>query len=289
MKKFAILAVIAVAATLSSCFNKAPKADLKEELDTLSYAAGLAQTQGLKRYLVEQVGMDTTYIDEFVKGLLEGAQADDSPKTKAYYAGVQIGQQISGQIIKNLNYQLFGEDSVSTVSLDNFMAGFIAGTTEKGGLMTVEEADSTFMTKLQSFRARQIEKEYAEWKQQNIDFMVATAKKDGILSLGDGIFYTVETEGKGAVPADSNLVKVHYEGKLIDGTAFDSSYKRNEPLTIRPTQVIPGWGKALTSMPVGSKWTVYIPQEQGYGSRDMGTIKPFSALVFTIELLSIEK
>ena len=84
MKKFAILAVIAVAATLSSCFNKAPKADLKEELDTLSYAAGLAQTQGLKRYLVEQVGMDTTYIDEFIKGLLEGAQADDSPKTKAY-------------------------------------------------------------------------------------------------------------------------------------------------------------------------------------------------------------
>ena len=206
MKKFAILAVIAVAATLSSCFNKAPKADLKEELDTLSYAAGLAQTQGLKRYLVEQVGMDTTYIDEFIKGLLEGAQADDSPKTKAYYAGVQIGQQISGQIIKNLNYQLFGEDSVSTVSLDNFMAGFIAGTTEKGALMTVEEADSTFMTKLQSFRARQIEKEYAEWKQQNIDFMAATAKKDGILSLGDGIFYTVETEGKGAVPADSNLV-----------------------------------------------------------------------------------
>ena len=179
MKKFAILAVIAVAATLSSCFNKAPKADLKEELDTLSYAAGLAQTQGLKRYLVEQVGMDTTYIDEFIKGLLEGAQADDSPKTKAYYAGVQIGQQISGQIIKNLNYQLFGEDSISTVSLDNFMAGFIAGTTEKGALMTVEEADSTFMTKLQSFRARQIEKEYAEWKQQNIDFMAATAKKDG--------------------------------------------------------------------------------------------------------------
>lgn len=128
-----------------------------------------------------------------------------------------------------------------------------------------------------------------EWKQQNIDFMAATAKKDGILSLGDGIYYTVEIEGKGAVPTASSLVKFNYECSLIDGTSIDSSYKLNKPLTTSPTQVIAGLSKALTSMPVGSKWKVYIPQEQGYGSHEMGSIKPFSALIFTIELLSIEK
>ena len=127
-----------------------------------------------------------------------------------------------------------------------------------------------------------------EWKIKNDDFMKSVSQRKGVLSLGDGIYYTVEREGKGKVPTENDVVKVHYEGQLIDGTSFDSSYKRNEPLSIRPTQVINGWNKALVTMPVGSKWTVYIPSEQAYGSRDMGTIRPFSALIFTIELLSVE-
>ena len=84
-------------------------------------------------------------------------------------------------------------------------------------------------------------------------------------------------------------MKVNYKCTLIDGTEFDSSYKRNEPTTFRANQVIKGWTEALTMMPVGSKWELYIPQDLAYGSRDQGQIKPFSTLVFEVELLSIEK
>lgn len=290
MKKFSFLAALAVAAIMSSCGNGTPKANLQEELDTLSYAAGMTQSQGLKNYLAVQMGVDTTYMDEFIKGLNEAAKASDSPKSKAYYAGVQIGQQISNQIIRSINYQLFGpEDSVNTVSIDNFLAGFVAGVTEKGGLMTLQEADSTALVMFQSYRQKQIEKEFGEWKTQNEEYMANIAKKDGILALGEGIYYTIETEGKGEVPASDSKVKVNYEGKLIDGTEFDSSYKRGEPTTFPVGAVIPGWTKALMAMPVGSKWTLYIPQEQAYGSANTGKIKPYSALIFTVELLSIEK
>jgi FKBP-type peptidyl-prolyl cis-trans isomerase FklB len=102
--------------------------------------------------------------------------------------------------------------------------------------------------------------------------------------------YKVITEGKGEKPSASSNVKVNYRGTLIDGTEFDSSYSRNEPATFRANQVIAGWTEALQLMPVGSKWMLYIPQELAYGSREAGDlIKPFSALIFEVELLSIEK
>ena len=92
----------------------------------------------------------------------------------------------------------------------------------------------------------------------------------------------------GAIPADTSRVEVHYEGTLINDSVFDSSYKRNSPATFRCNQVIPGWTEALTHMPVGSTWMVYIPQEQAYAEREAGLIKPFSALKFKIELLGIK-
>jgi len=289
MKKLSYLFVAVVAAVIASCGNGTPKADLKTDIDTLSYAIGMAQTQGLKEYL-NRMGVDSTYMDQFIKGLNEGANAGDDKKKTAYFMGIQIGQQISQQMIKGINYEIFGEDSTQTISLKNFMAGFVSGTLEKGGLMTVEEAQGTARTKQQEIKKAQMEKVYGPWRQENEAFMAKIAKKEGISKLENGVYYEVIEEGKGAIPADTSRVKVNYEGKLINDTIFDSSYKRNEPTTFRCNQVIPGWTNALTHMPVGSKWKVYIPQDQAYGDREAGgVIKPFSALVFTIELLSIEK
>ena len=102
--------------------------------------------------------------------------------------------------------------------------------------------------------------------------------------------YEIIKEGNGKKPGATDRVKCHYEGTLIDGTEFDSSYKRNEPATFRANQVIKGWTEALTMMPVGSKWELYIPQELGYGGRETGgQIKPFSTLIFEVELVGIEK
>ena len=289
MKKISILAVAAIAAAMVSCGNGTPKADIKTDIDTLSYAVGMAQTRGLKEYLVQRMGMDTAYIDDFVKGLNESVNAGDDKKKAAYYAGLQIGQQISQQMIKGLNYELFGEDSTQTVSLNNFMAGFVAATTGKGELMTLDSAAVLAETMMVTIKDKQINERYADNKVASEKFMAEIAKKEGIQTLGDGIYYEVITEGKGEIPADTDRVKVDYEGTLINDSVFDSSYKRGEPTTFMCKQLIPGWTKALTHMPVGSTWKVYIPQEQAYGSQDRGMIKPFSALVFKIELHSIEK
>lgn len=289
MKKISILAIAGIAAALVSCGNGTPKADLKTDIDTLSYTVGMAQTRGLKDYLVQRMGMDTTYIDEFVKGLNEAVNAGDDKKKAAYYAGLQIGQQVSQQMIKGLNYEVFGDDSTKTVSLNNFIAGFVAATTGKGELMTVDSAAIVAETMMVAIKDKQMNERYADNKAACEEFMANIAKKEGIQTLGDGIYYEVITEGKGEIPADTSRVKVDYEGTLINDSVFDSSYKRGEPTTFMCKQVIPGWTKALTHMPVGSTWKVYIPQEQAYGSQDRGMIKPFSALVFKIELHSIEK
>lgn len=288
MKKFSILAAVALAAIMGSCGNGTPKANLQNDVDTLSYAIGLAQTQGLKDYLTQRMGVDTTYIDEFIKGLNEGANAGDDKKKAAYYAGIQIGQQVSQQMIKGINYEIYGEDSIHSISLKNFMAGFVAGTTGKGALMTIDEASMTAQTKMQTVKAQVMEEKYGEWKKQCEDYMAEISKKAGIKELGDGVYYEVITEGNGAIPADTSRVEVNYEGKLINDSIFDSSYKRGESTKFRCNQVIPGWTKALTNMPVGSTWMVYIPQEQAYGEREAGSISPFSCLIFKIELLGIE-
>ena len=288
MKKFSFLAAVAVAAIMGSCTNGTPKANLKDDVDTLSYAIGLAQTQGLKDYLTMRMDVDTTNIDEFIKGLNEGANAGDNKKKAAYYAGIQIGQQVSQQMVKGINYEIFGDDSTRTISLKNFMAGFISGTTGKNGLMTIDEASQTAQSLMQSVKARVMAEKYGDWKKQCEDYMAEVAKKEGIKELGDGIYYEVLTEGTGAIPADTSRVSVNYEGKLLNDTIFDSSYQRNEPAKFMVKQVIPGWTKALTNMPVGSTWRVYIPQEQAYGEREAGKILPYSCLIFKIELLGIE-
>ena len=185
---------LAAAAGLASCTAQSPKANLKTDVDSLSYAIGMARTEGLDQYLAQQ-GIDSTQMTDFLKGFNEGASKIDK-KDVAYMAGLQIGQQISNQMMK----------------------------------------------------------------------------------------------GTGEIPADSSKVKVNYKGTLIDGTEFDSSYKRKEPATFRANQVIKGWTEALTMMPVGSKWELYIPQELAYGARETGgPIKPFSTLIFEVELVGIEK
>ena len=288
MKKVSIFMAIAAAASLASCTAQAPKANLKTDIDSLSYSIGMAQTQGLKGYLTGRLDVDTAYMAEFIKGLNEGANKT-SKKDIAYMAGLQIGQQISNQMMKGINQELFAGDSTKTISKDNFLAGFIAGTLEKGGVMTMEAAQEYTRTAMETIKAKAMEEKYADNKAAGEKFLAENKAKEGVKTTESGLQYKVITEGKGEIPADTCQVKVNYKGTLIDGTEFDSSYKRNEPATFRANQVIKGWTEALTMMPVGSKWELYIPQELAYGSRESGQIKPFSTLIFEVELVGIEK
>ncbi len=288
MKKILYVASMAIAAaTLTACGDSTPKASLKSDVDTLSYAIGMAQTQGLKEYLVGSLGIDTTYMADFIKGLNEGANAGDNKKKMAYYAGIQIGQQISTRMVKGINHEIFGDDSTKTISMKNFMAGFVSGTTGKKGLMTVDSAQQVAQTMMQAIKAREMMKTYGPNKEAGEKFLAENAKKEGVKTLESGVQYKVIKEGNGAIPADTSLVKVNYEGRTIDGKVFDSSYKRGEPINLRCNQTIKGWTDAMVHMPAGSVWEVYIPQDLAYGEREQGDIKPFSALIFKIELIEV--
>ena len=290
MKKLTFVAAMAIAAaTISSCGNSTPKASLNSDIDTLSYAVGMAQSQGLKEYLSERLGVDTAYMDEFIKGVNEGANAGDDKKQAARFAGIQIGQQISNQMVKGINHELFGNDSTKTVSLKNLLAGFISGTAGKNGLMTCEQAGVLAQKKMEAIKSESLMAQYGKNKEAGEKFLAENGKKEGVKTLPSGLQYKVIKEGNGAIPADSMKVKVNYEGKTIDGEVFDSSYKRGEALEMMIRQNIPGFAEALTHMPVGSTWEVYIPAELAYGEREMGQIKPYSTLIFKIELLDIVK
>jgi FKBP-type peptidyl-prolyl cis-trans isomerase len=285
MKKVSFLMAIAFAAILASCTGKAPKANLKTDVDSLSYAIGMAQTQGLKDYLI-RMNMDTTYMDEFIKGLKEGVKKT-SKKKDAYFMGIQIGQQIKNQVIKGINHELFGQDSTKTINIDNFLSGFISGTLGKKGDMTVQQAQTYAQMNMERIKSKSLEKQYGANKAAGDKFLSENKSKPGIITLPDGVQYKVVKAGNGPTPKDTSKVTVNYRGTTIDGKEFDSSYKRKQPATFVANQVIKGWTEILTKMPAGSKWIVYIPQNLAYGSRDTGSIKPFSTLIFEIELLSV--
>ena len=288
MKKLMYHALIAgVAGVFASCGNSTPKADLKTDLDSLSYAIGFAQSEGLTGYLLN-MGIDSTYMNEFVKGFNEGANAGDDKQKAAYYAGIQIGQQVANQMVKGINFEVFGEDSTRTISVKNLLAGFASGATRNESIMTFEQAAKLSETKMQKIRAEVMMEKYGDNKKEGEKFLAENAKKEGIKTLPSGVQYKVIKEGTGTKPEDGARVTVHYEGKTIDGAVFDSSYERKDPAKLYLSQVIKGWSEALKEMPKGSVWEVYIPQELAYGEREQAKIKPFSTLIFKIELIDVE-
>lgn len=284
---------LAVAAGLASCTAQSPKANLKTDIDSLSYAIGMARTEGWTQYLAQQ-GVDSTGMADFIKGFNEGA-SKISKKDAAYMQGLQVGQMVSKQWVEGFNQQIFGGDSTQTLSRENLLAGFIAGVVGKG-IMTKEQAQTFMQTQMEAVKEKATEKKYADNKAAGEKFLAENKTKEGVVTTESGLQYKVITKGNGAIPADSSKVKVHYKGTLIDGTEFDSSYKhknkdgKSEPASFRANQVIKGWTEALTMMPVGSKWELYIPYDLAYGARETGgQIKPFSTLIFEVELLGIEK
>ena len=293
MKKVTFIMTLAAAAALSSCTAQAPKANLSTDIDSLSYAIGMARTEGLDQFLMQQ-GIDSTQMAEFIKGFNEGATKIEQ-KDVAYMTGLQVGQMVSKQWVEGFNQQIFGNDSTHSLSRENLLAGFIAGVVGKGQ-MDKMFAQGYMQTQMEIVREKALEKQYADVIAEGKKFLEENKAKEGVVTTESGLQYKILTKGTGAIPADTSYVQVNYKGTLIDGTEFDSSYKRkdkdgkSQPATFRANQVIKGWTEALTMMPVGSKWELYIPYDLAYGSRATGAnIKPFSTLIFEVELVGIGK
>lgn len=282
MKKMMFLAAAVAAMMVTSC-QKNVQADLKEDVDSLTYELGVGQADGLKQYMTMQLGVDSTQIDEFIRGMQEGALNEQDAKQNAYLKGLEVGKQVQ-QMIKGLTSEVYGNDSTKTLNINNLLAGLTDGLQGKA-TMTSEEALKKFEERLKPLKEKSMEAQYGDNKKAGEDYLAKNAKAEGVVTLPSGLQYKVLTEGKGALPTDSSKVEVKYEGKLIDGTVFDSNYDREQPFIVdlRAPRVIEGWTEILKLMPAGSKWEVTIPQELAYGAQDMGQIKPFSTLIFTIE------
>ncbi|MBR1378689.1 MAG: FKBP-type peptidyl-prolyl cis-trans isomerase [Bacteroidaceae bacterium] len=285
MKKLMLAATCIAAIVCTSCTNTNVKAELKDNVDSLTNYLGIAQAEGLKSYMQLQLQVDSLYQDEFIRGMIEGATSKDDPKQMAYRKGIEIGQQIK-DMTDNLSAEVYKGDSTKKVPVKNFLAGIIAGLRGEAG-MTTDSAYNEFQKLLTPIQEANSLAEWGEQKKANEDFLAENAKKEGVVVLPSGVQYKVLTEGAGPMPTDTTKVKCLYEGRLIDGTVFDSMQDAKNPFEVNLAmpRVIPGWVEVLKLMPAGSKWEVYIPQEQGYGKQDMGQIKPYSTLIFTIETL----
>ena len=293
---FILAALCCLTASAASNKKKAKKAEpVVAKVDTIpardfSYLFGRANTNGLKDYLVQRMGIDTTFMADFVQGFDASGMTEADRRMKARLAGMEIREQVEKQIIPQIARQI--DDSLQILQPEVFVAGFRAGLSGQNDLMANVSADSAqtvIRKQMDYYQTAQMERKYGDNRRAGEEFLAKNAKEKDVVTTKSGLQYKVLTKGEGEVPTATQKVKVNYEGRLIDGTVFDSSYKRNEPATFGCNQVIKGWTEALTMMPVGSKWELYIPQELAYGAQDKGTIKPFSMLIFTVELLSIEK
>ena len=293
--KFVVLAVAILACFDGSAKRKGKKAKQAEaakvdtcSVDTFSYAIGMANTLGLKAYLAQRMNVDTAYMANFLEGFNATLSMDERKRLEAYAAGLQIRKQVEEQIIPGLNQRITGNDSTMLLNPKLFIEAF--GNTLAGQPtdMSLQQAEEIAERQMKYYHDTNMERQYGDNRRAGEAFLAANAKKDSVETLPSGVQYKVLVKGSGDTPTATSKVKVNYEGRLIDGTVFDSSYERKQPATFGCNQVIKGWTEALTHMPVGSKWEIYIPQELGYGSREAGKIPPFSALVFTVELLDIE-
>ena len=287
MRKISLFAILAIVlATAFSC-KKSGKANLKTDVDTISYAIGQLKGGQLHMFL-EQQGMDSTCIADFMKGFKEGAKNVGDKKKQAYYMGLMQGMQMT----EGLNQNIFGDSNGDQkISVPKFIAGLTAGVKKDTSVFKPEEMNAKIDEMISSVHKNAMEKKYKENKEAGAKFLAEKAKDPNVKKLANGVLYKVIKEGNGAIPNDStaNKVKINYDGKLIDGTKFDSSYDRNQPAEMLLSQVVSGFSEALRHMPVGSTWEVYIPADQAYGDKGTGQIKPFSTLVFKIELLDILK
>ncbi|MBN2660624.1 MAG: FKBP-type peptidyl-prolyl cis-trans isomerase [Tannerellaceae bacterium] len=173
-----------------------------------------------------------------------------------------------------------------SANVDALIAGFTEALKGQKTSMTPEAAQAFLQTYFMEASAKQATKA----KEEGDKFLAENKTKEGVITTESGLQYKVVTEGKGVKPTAEDKVKVHYKGTLLDGKVFDSSIERGEPAEFGVGQVIKGWTEGLQLMPVGSKYTFWIPSELAYGERGAGQdIKPNSVLVFEVELLEIVK
>lgn len=257
------------------CPSKVKTVELKNFTDSINYAFGMLNGDQMRMYLLAN---DTDGIaqKDFIENINKAMKVSArNPQL------VMMGKQIGSAIREQEPTGLLGLENVAT-NFELIKQGFVNGMYDydtQFDSRTAGEYIENTMTQIK----------YGEAIAAGKKFLEENKLKEGVITTESGLQYEVIKMGKGAKPTATDKVKVHYHGTLTDGTVFDSSVERGEPITFALNQVIPGWTEGVQLMPVGSKFRFYVPQELGYGARQAGSIPPYSTLIFEVELLGIEK
>lgn len=267
-------ALVAGKTVKASCPKAVKTVALGNFTDSLNYAFGLLNGDQMKMYVLAN-DTDGTMQKELIANINQGLKSRvKNPQL------VNMGEQIGKSIKEQEAQGLLGEPALAT-DFELIKQGFINGLYEHDTQFTMQSAGDYIESTMNNLK-------YGDTKAQGEQFLAENALREGVIVTESGLQYEVLKMGKGKKPAATDRVKVHYHGTLIDGTVFDSSVDRGEPITFGLNQVIAGWTEGVQLMPVGSKFRFYIPQELGYGSRAAGDIPPYSTLIFDVELLGIE-
>ena len=264
-------------------------------MDSIAYAWGVVITnQGLAQYL-ERRGVFSSQktdsenaltINEFFRGVEQTISLD---ATSSYTVGLAVGAQLA-QMMEQVNYEL-REPLNPAIVLTSIMAilrNQPTAMTESEASTLFDNAMNAAQEEANARHEQEQREQFAETIAAGNTFLTENARRSGVTTLPSGLQLEFLRMGDGEKPTRSDRVRVHYHGTLLDGTVFDSSMHRGQDITFGVAQVIHGWQEALQLMPVGSKWRLFIPYHLAYGAQDRGIIRPFSVLIFDVELLAIE-
>ncbi len=262
-------------AVKGKCPTRVKTVHLKNFTDSVNYAFGMLNGDQMRMYLLAN-DTDGTAQKEFIENI------NKAMKVRARNPQlVMMGKQIGNAIREQEPTGLLGLEGIPT-NFELIKQGFINGMSNYNTQFDSRSAGEYIENTVLQIK-------YGEIIAANEKFLEENKLKEGVITTESGLQYEVLVMGKGKIPQATDRVKVHYHGTLIDGTVFDSSVDRGEPASFGLNQVIPGWTEGLQLMPVGSKFRFYIPQQLGYGTRQTGSIPPYSTLIFEVELLGIEK
>lgn len=262
-------------AVKGKCPHKVKTVELKNFTDSINYAFGMLNGDQMRMYLLAN---DTDGIaqKDFIENINKAMKVSArNPQL------VMMGKQIGSAIREQEPTGLLGMEGVAT-NFELIKQGFVNGMYDYDTQFDSRSAGEYIENTMNQIK-------YGEAIAAGKKFLEENKLKEGVVTTESGLQYEVIKMGKGAKPTATDKVKVHYHGTLTDGTVFDSSVDRGEPITFALNQVIPGWTEGVQLMPVGSKFRFYVPQELGYGARQAGSIPPYSTLIFEVELLGIEK
>ena len=247
--------------------------------DSASYAMGVLQAPSLKQYLMQNEGLDSANVQIALSALNAQMSHEEANRIIALAAGLKIAR-INESLKPKLNQQLTGKADTTFLKTEIMNRALFDANAGDSCMLTYDQA-MELMKRQEAFVAEGMRLENQKWLDEN-------AQKEGVVTTASGLQYKVLVQGTGAKATVDNTVEVHYEGSLIDGTVFDSSYKRNQTASFKPTQVIKGWTEALQLMPEGSTWELYIPYNLAYGEQGNQSIPPYSTLIFKVQVIAVK-